>query len=430
MKRYQIHHSLIFIGSLSLVLALFQVDWLITTLGGWGSFACSWGTLSSGIFLSSLREGSLYAPSHGTRKTSLLTRIFWALILLVFYLSVYFSPELIRGWVILVNPLIELISGDQADQWSLYSTLYTVAVMAFGVRALKRHRHTRYHLLRTCSLIFFQLSFAFLIPGLLKLAQLPDFYFTYFWPLKPEYLLPFDYIMHPQTGVIGAEVSGFAVGRAMLLWGAFMSLIATPLLTYYFGKRWYCSWVCGCGALAETLGDEWRHLTPKSRESWVWERYLIHGSLGVIIAITILLWVNEAMGRSLLGEDGSSWFWGGYGLFISMIFSGVIGVGFYPLLGPRVWCRFGCPQAAILGLLQKWWSRFQIRTNGGQCISCGRCSASCEMGIDVRAYAQEGEVIIRASCVGCGVCASVCPRGVLRLENSPLRATSPRDEIV
>jgi ferredoxin len=39
------------------------------------------------------------------------------------------------------------------------------------------------------------------------------------------------------------------------------------------------------------------------------------------------------------------------------------------------------------------------------------------MGIDVRAYAQKGENIVRSSCVGCGICAAVCPRGVLKLEN-------------
>jgi polyferredoxin len=106
-----------------------------------------------------------------------------------------------------------------------------------------------------------------------------------------------------------------------------------------------------------------------------------------------------------------------YGFFIGAAFSGVIGVGFYPLLGNRVWCRFGCPMAAILGIQQKFFSRFRITTNGGQCISCGNCSTYCEMGIDVRAYAQKGQNIVRASCVGCGICAAVCPRGVLKLEN-------------
>ncbi len=81
------------------------------------------------------------------------------------------------------------------------------------------------------------------------------------------------------------------------------------------------------------------------------------------------------------------------------------------------WCRFGCPMAAVLGIFQKFKSKFRITTNGGQCISCGNCSTHCEMGIDVRWYAQRGQNIARASCVGCGICATVCPRGVLKLEN-------------
>jgi Pyruvate/2-oxoacid:ferredoxin oxidoreductase delta subunit len=76
--------------------------------------------------------------------------------------------------------------------------------------------------------------------------------------------------------------------------------------------------------------------------------------------------------------------------------------------------------AAILGLQQRLLSRFRITTNGGQCISCGNCSNYCEMGIDVRAYAQRGENIVRSSCVGCGICSAVCPRGVLKLENDSL----------
>ncbi|RME22207.1 MAG: FeS-binding protein, partial [Candidatus Zixiibacteriota bacterium] len=61
--------------------------------------------------------------------------------------------------------------------------------------------------------------------------------------------------------------------------------------------------------------------------------------------------------------------------------------------------------------------RFRITVKPDMCISCGNCSTYCEMGIDVRAYAQTNRSFKRAACVGCGLCAHVCPRGVLKLEN-------------
>jgi Pyruvate/2-oxoacid:ferredoxin oxidoreductase delta subunit len=73
--------------------------------------------------------------------------------------------------------------------------------------------------------------------------------------------------------------------------------------------------------------------------------------------------------------------------------------------------------AALLGLVGRK-GRFWIRVKKDMCISCGACSTYCEMGIDVRAYAQRNESFRRLSCVGCGICAHVCPRGVLRLENT------------
>jgi Pyruvate/2-oxoacid:ferredoxin oxidoreductase delta subunit len=44
-----------------------------------------------------------------------------------------------------------------------------------------------------------------------------------------------------------------------------------------------------------------------------------------------------------------------------------------------------------------------------------KCSTYCEMGIDVRSYAEKEKTLF-SSCVGCGICAAVCPR-VLKLEN-------------
>ena len=52
------------------------------------------------------------------------------------------------------------------------------------------------------------------------------------------------------------------------------------------------------------------------------------------------------------------------------------------------------------------------------------------MGIDVRAYAQKGQNIIRSSCVGCGICSAVCPRGVLKLENGPLDGRINSDAVL
>ncbi|MFZ1333711.1 MAG: 4Fe-4S dicluster domain-containing protein, partial [Flavobacteriales bacterium] len=154
-----------------------------------------------------------------------------------------------------------------------------------------------------------------------------------------------------------------------------------------------------------------------------------------IFALTIVLLIIGFTAHAYLTGRGDVFFvesyplrkW--YGFAIGAVFSGVIGVGFYPLMGSRVWCRFGCPMAAILGLQQRFFSRFRITTNGGQCISCGNCSTHCEMGIDVRSYAQRGENIVRSSCVGCGICAAVCPRGVLKLENGKVQGRVSSDPI-
>lgn len=324
-----------------------------------------------------------------------------------FYIILYWFPQYIEGLIRVTDPLSWLLRNKEADHWFLYGTIYTLAILIMGVKFIGKYRHNRYQIIRTFSVMFFQLGFAFLIPAFLIKLNQPEFYFSYFWPLKYSYLWPND---------ISYLIKSGNIGYFMVIWGAILTFIATPLLTYKYGKRWYCSWVCGCGGLAETLGDPYRQHSDKSLKAWKIERITVHSVLVLVIITTALLWINSAQEGSILGNaSGSFAKW--YGFFIGSIFSGVIGTGFYPIMGNRVWCRFGCPMAAILGIFQRFKSKFRITTNGGQCISCGNCSTYCEMGIDVRAYAQKGENIIRASCVGCGICSAVCPRGVLNLEN-------------
>ena len=448
------------LGMITLGTMIFSVD------AYWGKHA---GIKNDGVWFKSLSGKGFWAWILGIGLT-------------LFYVVLYWFPQYLglnsesanTGIIALFDPLSKLLSGNPASQWFVYGTLYTIAILGFGIKFLWKYRHNRYERLRTISVMFFQTVFAFLIPEFMARLNSDDFNLPYY-DLKN--IWPLNYYNFEQYRVDGFISSG-TIGLALLIFGIASIFIITPILTYKYGKRWYCSWVCGCGGLAETAGDSFRHLSDKSEFAWKVERWVVHSVLVFVVVMTTavvatylgydsekywltkdiflisvavfltvlfgLIWLFKkeelkqdarygAIGYlvivlALIGihfSSGSTLFLipaetlrTTYGFLIGSIFSGVIGTGFYPIFGNRVWCRFGCPMAAILGLQQRLFSKFRITTNGGQCISCGNCSSYCEMGIDVRAYAQKGENIVRASCVGCGICSAVCPRGVLKLENA------------
>jgi polyferredoxin len=418
------------------------------------------------------------------------------IVLTLFYIVLYFYPHLLglgvngasnTGLVSLFDPLSRLLSGNPASQWFVYGTLYTIAILAFGYKFILKYRHNRYQQLRTFSVMFFQLGFAFLIPELMARLNSDTFKLPYY-DLKNMW--PLNYYNFEQYR-IDDFINAGNIGLALLIFGVVSIFVVSPILTYKYGKRWYCSWVCGCGGLAETAGDSFRQLSSKKLSAWKIERWLVHTVLVFVVLMTTAVvytylgydpnkyWLTKGLflamvggfltlvfaivmifKRNELGKDAQYGAIGyfviiiallamhyfssdtklflveaetlrsSYGFMIGSIFSGVVGTGFYPILGNRVWCRFGCPMAAILGFQQRMFSKFRITTNGGQCISCGNCSTYCEMGIDVRAYAQKGENIVRSSCVGCGVCSAVCPRGVLKLENDSLKGRISPNEIL
>ncbi len=330
--------------------------------------------------------------------------------LIFFYIALYFFPQYIANWTMLVDPVSKLINGGEASRWFMYGFLYTISVLVMGIRYIIKYRHSKYQIARTLSIMFFQTCIAFILPEIMSNLNLPSADLKNMWPL--DYSFFFNYRLDKLLA------SG-AFGIFLLVWGIALFVVGVPVMVYFLGKRWYCSWVCGCGGLAETLGDPFRQLSDKSLKAWKIERYLINSILVFAIIMTIgVLYTYFTGSYNLLGFIPTESLKSSYGFFIGSIFSGVVGTGFYPLMGNRVWCRFGCPLAAYLGIIQRFKSKFRITTNGGQCISCGNCSTHCEMGIDVRAYAQKGQDIVRSSCVGCGVCSAVCPRGVLNLENA------------
>jgi polyferredoxin len=178
-----------------------------------------------------------------------------------------------------------------------------------------------------------------------------------------------------------------------------------PLLARNHGKR-FCTWVCGCGGLAETLGDRWRHLAPKGKASRTWEfqAYVVLLAALVVTAVSVGMYGTRADNAWALA----------YSYLVDFWLVAVVPVALYPFFGGKVWCRYWCPLAAWNQLLARAYGTLGIASND-QCISCGQCSKQCQVGVDVMQFAKNQERFDNknSSCIHCGICIDVCPVDVL-----------------
>ncbi len=303
-----------------------------------------------------------------------------------------------------------------------YTVAYTGLMTVFGVQAMKRwgfDRKDRFQIWRYSSLIGFQWVFFFLIPEFLfrwaveyqwvgqELATNPQFAdnawrsygIVYAWPL-----FFYTWLYDPH--------------QIWVVWGALLTFVLIPILVLFHGKR-YCSWICGCGGLAETFGDRWRHLAPKGRLSIQLEE----------MATAVLIFAGVAT-AVLLTRDITGWWRTGdtmaylYRIVADVWLVGILPVTLYPFLGGKIWCRYWCPLAKMMQV-QSWvftkfgWSRFAIVADE-KCIACNECSRYCQVGIDVMQYAIKQETLDNetSSCIGCGICVSVCPMDTLSFETT------------
>ena len=309
--------------------------------------------------------------------------------------------------------------------WSFwYTVLYTAVMTVFGVPAMKRwgiNRKDRFQTWRYVSLLGFQWIFFLLVPEFLfqwavryewvgaQLARDPSFAgqawrsygLVYAWPL-------FFYTFFGSPH------------QVWVVWGVLLSFVILPVLVLFHGKR-YCSWICGCGGLAETLGDRWRHLAPKGRNSIRWER-MNAVVLAAATAVTIAMLLRDAVRALRPAADAGILV---YRFVADVWLVGIIPVTLYPFFGGKIWCRYWCPLAKMMEIFSSFFtrlraSRFSILAND-RCIACGECSRYCQVGIPVMNFALKQEELNNAnsSCIGCGICVTVCPMDVLSFGPSP-----------
>ena len=304
--------------------------------------------------------------------------------------------------------------------WSFWYTVgYTVLMTVFGIQALHRwglKKRDKFQIWRFASLLAFQWIFFFIVPEFLfqtaiEFKWLPEalssdpkfteqawrsYGLVYAWPL-------FFYTFFHDPHMV------------WVIWGVVLSFVVIPLAVVFIGKR-YCSWICGCGGLAETFGDRWRHLAPKGKTALRWE------SMGMVIlalaiGVTLLKLAYDAWSVAFgVAETSLSL----YQVVVDVWLVGILPVTLYPFLGGKVWCRYWCPLAKFMEKLSYVYaklgiSRFKITAND-KCIGCNECSRNCQVGIDVMQYALKQEKLDNetSSCIGCGICVTVCPMDTLR----------------
>lgn len=197
-----------------------------------------------------------------------------------------------------------------------------------------------------------------------------------------------------------------------VVWAVFLTFVAIPLFTIKWGKI-YCSYICSCGALAETVGNSYRHRGPKGDTPRRWERIGF-----VFIGLAAVATIADLMGFRTLFD------W--YNVYVGTGMAGAIAIGLYPFLGQRVWCRMWCPLAFWMNFWGRW-SNFKITPEKGKCIDCNVCNQYCQMGIDIKTRALQGLPITLESspCVGCAECVVRCPMEILHLGDLPEPVTVP-----
>ncbi len=285
-------------------------------------------------------------------------------------------------WAILLIILYGAIYATIKDKnlWLWYGVVYTMVVLGMGTYVIVK-RKNRYVRLRTFSLMVFQFFLFFLLHRFLLPKELGKAA-GYPWPLNLTSLYP----TRPDWVLVYALVF----------------LVLVVIATYYYGRRVYCSWICSCGAIAETLGDPFRQKAPKGK---------VANRLEISMYLVFFLALITTTAAWLGNRQLTIW----YLLIIMFYISGIFVMAVYPFMSGRIWCRYFCPAAAWIGYVSKR-GRSAIIGDKEKCIKCGICTANCHMGIDVRDLIVRGKKVKNDECVGCGICISLCPVRILEFE--------------
>jgi polyferredoxin len=200
-------------------------------------------------------------------------------------------------------------------------------------------------------------------------------------------------------------------------------LAVAVLLLAILARGAFCGWICPLGFLQDLAAGAsalvQRRLPPAHRGMRALRRAA--APLAVLdrplrlVKYAVLAWAiwGTASFGIMVFRDVDPWIAlldigresSGFGLAVlALTLAGALFVD-------RPWCRYACPLGAASGLVARF-SPLRLERAGATCVSCGSCTRSCPMGIEIATATR----ITSVDCIGCLECVEACPRsGALEL---------------
>lgn len=196
--------------------------------------------------------------------------------------------------------------------------------------------------------------------------------------------------------------------------GSFIVFLFLFLFSIPFG-RLFCAYFCPAGGLQECAFIVNEKVPKQGWRNGV--KFIIWG-----IWLTVVVFCYFSSGKIVAVDF---FFETENGISVSniqsyIIYYGIISLIFIPaiLFGKRVFCHYFCWMAPFMILGTKLRKVLHLPgvhikiSDKDKCISCGRCSKVCPMGIDVISETRN-KTIGNPECIQCGACIDNCPKNVL-----------------
>jgi len=177
------------------------------------------------------------------------------------------------------------------------------------------------------------------------------------------------------------------------------------LITITFGSV-FCSYLCPLGSFQEWTGKIGKNIFKKKYNRFISNKFdHLSGYIRYVVLFMIMIFTTLRL--SLVFQHVDPYyalfhFWMGDVFFTALIVLGAVTI--LSLFFERPWCRWFCPFGALQGIIQLI-SPWKIRRNKELCVSCGICTKSCPMRINI----HEKACILDTRCNRCSTCFIVCP---------------------